>query len=293
MHTFSQSYVGQVNVAGDCYCFGATVHLKAGKAILAFLSVTGASSSVEALWARMAQGKASTIVRDNKQPAIPLEPQEKGMYTRIQKKVDGLGIDHLLLFHRELSEPWYTTMSQTEQLYLRWPNETPGVAKLGEHVQKTVNVAVFDEWFVHLHREGRVRGLVRSLHCFGGVEVVHVMLDPKRWTGLTADGLKRSAITNFRVTVNKNFRSQDGERTQKTTWFNAALWGERGENLVSYLKKGTLVLVTGEVSGDCYPDKKTGKPVASLKITVDWVQLLSPKPDEEPADAEPGEAEAE
>src|SRR5579864_8807848 len=107
MHTFPQSYVGQVNVVGDCYCFGAVCHQKAQTSVPVFLSVTGAASSVEALWARMAQGKISAILRDNKQPSVPLEPEEKAMYTRTQKRIDGLGIDHLLLMHRALSEPEY------------------------------------------------------------------------------------------------------------------------------------------------------------------------------------------
>jgi len=195
MHTFSQSYVGQVSVVGDCFCFGVAYHLKAEVCVPVFLSVTGAASSVEALWARMAQGKAAAIVRDNKQPSIPLQPEENGMYVRIQRKVEGLGIDHLLLLHRDLAEPTYPTTDEVGQLYLLWLNDTLGVAKLGEHVRKTVKVAVFDDWFLHLHREGRVRGLVRSLHCFGGVEVVQLILDPKRWTGLIADGLKHSTIT--------------------------------------------------------------------------------------------------
>src|SRR5579864_4023475 len=88
-----------------------------------------------------------------------------------------------------------------------------------------------------------------------------------------------TAITNFSVAVNKHVRNAEGARAQKTTWFSVALWGERGENLVSYLKKGTLVLVTGEVSADAYLDKQTHSPVASLKVSVDWVQLLSPKPE--------------
>src|SRR5579863_4044625 len=159
MHTFPQSYVGQVNVVGDCYCFGVVCHQKAQTSVPVFLSVTGAASSVEALWARMAQGKASAIIRDNKQPSIPLEPEEKGMYVRIQKKVAGLGIDHLLLLHRELAEPTYPTADESGQLYLLWPNEAVGIAKLGEHVRKTVKVAAFDDWFLHLHQEGRVRGL--------------------------------------------------------------------------------------------------------------------------------------
>ena len=195
MDTFPQSYVGQVNVVGDCYCFGAVCHLKAQTSLPVFLSVTGAASSVEALWARMAQGKVAAILRDNKQPSIPLEPEEKAMYTRIQKKVEGLGIDHLFLLHRELSEPEYPTGDQIGQLYMLWLNDTLGIAKLGEHVRKTVKVAVFDEWFTHLHTAGRARGLVRPLRCFGGVEAVQLLLHPMKWTALIADGLKRGDIT--------------------------------------------------------------------------------------------------
>ncbi|MHB8627128.1 MAG: single-stranded DNA-binding protein [Aggregatilineales bacterium] len=91
-----------------------------------------------------------------------------------------------------------------------------------------------------------------------------------------------TAVTNFSIAVNKRVKNAQGEKTQKTTWFNIALWGERGETLVSYLKKGTLVLVTGEVMAEAYSDKKTGNPLASLKLTADRVQLLSPKPEEEP-----------
>ena len=91
-----------------------------------------------------------------------------------------------------------------------------------------------------------------------------------------------TAVTNFSVAVNKSFRNAQGVKTQKTTWFNVALWGERGETLVSYLKKGTLLLVTGEVTAEAYADQKTGKPLGSLKLTAGRVQLLSPKPEEAP-----------
>src|SRR5579863_5884628 len=82
-----------------------------------------------------------------------------------------------------------------------------------------------------------------------------------------------TAVTNFSVAVNKHFRNAKGDKAQKTTWFNVALWGERGETLVSYLKKGTMVLVTGEVSADTYADKQTGAPLASLKLTAGRIQL--------------------
>lgn len=95
-----------------------------------------------------------------------------------------------------------------------------------------------------------------------------------------------TAVVNFSVAVNKSIRNAQGDKTQKTTWFNVTLWGERGETLVSYLKKGTLVLVTGEVSADTYADKQTGTPLASLKLTAGRIQLLSPKPDEAPPNEE-------
>ena len=194
MYSFPQSYVGQVNVVGDCYCFGVACHLKGQTSVPVFLSVTGAASSVEALWARMAQGKASAILRDHPQPAIPLEPEEKGMYVRIQKKVEGLGIDHLFLIHRELAEPEYPTTDQIGHLYMLWPDEQAGIAKLGEHIRKTVKVAVFPDWFPYLRQAGRERGLVRSLSCWGGVEAVFVFLHPMRWTELISDGLKQGRL---------------------------------------------------------------------------------------------------
>ena len=92
-----------------------------------------------------------------------------------------------------------------------------------------------------------------------------------------------TAVTNFSVAVNKSVRNAQGDKTQKTTWFNVALWGERAETLVGYLKKGTLILVTGEVSAGAYADKQTGKPLGSLKLTAGRIRLLSPKPDEEPS----------
>ncbi|MHB8627803.1 MAG: hypothetical protein ACYDBJ_10260 [Aggregatilineales bacterium] len=214
MYTFPQSYVGQVNVVGDCYCFGAVCHQKAQTSVPVFLSVTGAASSVEALWARMAQGKVSAILRDNNQPSIPLEPEEKGMYTRIQKKVEGLGIDHLFLLHREVSEPEYPTSDQIGQLYMLWLNDTVGIAKLGEHVRKTVKVAVFDEWFAHLHKAGRARGLVRPLRCLGGVEAVQLLLNPMKWTELIADGLKRGDI---RLTQEPNAPVSPSKQSSVTT----------------------------------------------------------------------------
>src|SRR5713101_5156078 len=156
MLTIPQEYVGLANVVGDCTCFGLATHLKIPlyKYVPVFVNVTGASSSVEALWAKLVQGKATSIVRDH-EASLPLEPDRMGQYVRFQKKIEGLGVDHLLLVHRDLTEPQYPTDNEATQAYSFWLSDAQGEAKLGEHVRKTVKVAVFDQWFSYFHTEGR------------------------------------------------------------------------------------------------------------------------------------------
>jgi hypothetical protein len=195
MRTIPQAYVGLANVVGECYCFGLAVHLKIPiyKYVPVFLNVTGAASSVEAFWAKLSQGKASSIVPDSG-PSIALEPDDKGLYIRFQKKIEGLGIDHLLLVHRDLAEPTYPMDTEATTVYSLWLDDTQGTAKLGEHIRKTVKVAVFDHWFPYLHSEGRQKGLIKSLTCYGGVNVIALTLDTARWTALIAEGLQTRHI---------------------------------------------------------------------------------------------------
>ncbi len=197
MHTIPQEYVGLVNVVGDCHCFGLIQHLKAPayKYVPVFVNVTGAASSVEALWAKLAQGKQALVLRDDNQPNLALEPDDKGLYVRFQRKIGSLGIDHLLLVHREMAEPEYPTDNAPTSVYSLWLNEEQGTAKLGEHVRKTVKVAVFDPWFVYLNVEGRKTGLVKMLPCYGGVTAVEITLDPDRWTKVISHGLSSHQIT--------------------------------------------------------------------------------------------------
>src|SRR5258708_34580985 len=119
MLTLPQDYVGQINVVGDCQCFGLVQHLKVPtyKYVPVFVNVTGAASSVEALWAKLVQGKSALILRDNNLPNVALEPDDKGLYVRFQKKIGSLGLDHLLLVHRELAEPEYPVDSSPTTVY--------------------------------------------------------------------------------------------------------------------------------------------------------------------------------
>ncbi len=94
-----QQYVGRMNVVGDCFVFGAALH----DSQPVYLDIAGPATSVEAVWARLAQGKEARIVPDIGS-SIVLQPPEPGLFARFQRKIDGLGIDHLLLVHKDITE---------------------------------------------------------------------------------------------------------------------------------------------------------------------------------------------
>lgn len=197
--TLPQAYIGRVNVVGDCYCLGVVVDRRPPtyKNIPIYISVAGPATSVEALWAKLSQGKETAVVPEDRcQPSIYLEPNKGGLYTRYQKKIDWLGIDHLVLVHEDLAEPHYPATGEAKEVALTYVlavSETQRQAKLAEHVRKTVKVAVFETWYEYLYTEGRGRGLVRD--CDGhGLAAFSVRLDCAKWSDIITSGLAAKHI---------------------------------------------------------------------------------------------------
>lgn len=60
----------------------------------------------------------------------------------------------------------------------------------------------------------------------------------------TANG---SAVTEFRVAVNRTFTDTSGERKQETEWFRVITWNRLAETCAQYLSKGRLVYVEGRL----------------------------------------------
>jgi single-strand DNA-binding protein len=85
-------------------------------------------------------------------------------------------------------------------------------------------------------------------------------------------------VVSFSVAVKSGF----GDKAL-TSWVNCNLWGKRGEALASYLKKGTLVGITGEASLREWTDKDQQKRV-SLDVRVNDLTLLGGKPGGESGD---------
>lgn len=82
-----------------------------------------------------------------------------------------------------------------------------------------------------------------------------------------------------------------------TIWWRVTIWGDRYDKMVPYLKKGTAIIVIGELGKPEIWTGKDGQPQVSLDIRADIVRF-SPfgKPDQrgaqEGGDAQPSYASA-
>ena len=96
---------------------------------------------------------------------------------------------------------------------------------------------------------------------------------------LTADPELRTipsgvSVCAFTVAVNRRFPSNKDER--QTDYFRVTAWRQLGETCSRYLSKGRKVAVIGEVTARAY-ESKDGSLRASLEVTADEVEFLSPR----------------
>ena len=97
-----------------------------------------------------------------------------------------------------------------------------------------------------------------------------------------------TAVTDFTVAVSK-ITGRGETRKEKTTWFKVTIWRDRAETAAQLIRKGAKILIAGEVDASAYTDKTTNQPRASLEITANTFQLLSPKADAQGGDVSEGD----
>ncbi len=105
----------------------------------------------------------------------------------------------------------------------------------------------------------------------------------------TPDGL---AILKFPIATSEYFKTQSGEKSEKTTWHNIVIFGKIAQTLANYLSKGKQVFVEGRINNRSYDDKDGNKKYISEVVATNIVLLGakgvagSPEP---PADADYGQ----
>ena len=105
-------------------------------------------------------------------------------------------------------------------------------------------------------------------------------------------------VTTFSVATTRRRRNPDGTTAEETVWFRVSAFRKLAETCNSFLQKGRLVLVEGQLR----PDPATGGPRtwtgndgtvrASYELTALDVRFLGARGEAAPVEAPIGEAEA-
>ena len=97
-----------------------------------------------------------------------------------------------------------------------------------------------------------------------------------------------NVVANVSLAVNGVKRDADAD------WFNLQIWGKTAQVAVDYVRKGSLIGVSGRMAIEKWTDKNTGEQKSKPVVVVDRLTLLGSKRDNEaasqPADSSPDEA---
>jgi single-strand DNA-binding protein len=79
------------------------------------------------------------------------------------------------------------------------------------------------------------------------------------------------AVSTFSLAVNRNFKSQNGER--EADFINCVIWRQQAENLANWAKKGALIGITGRIQTRNYENQQ-GQRVYVTEVVAEQFQLL-------------------
>lgn len=85
-----------------------------------------------------------------------------------------------------------------------------------------------------------------------------------------------SVVCNLTLAVRRRTKRDD-----QPDWFNLELWGKNAEVAANYVRKGSLIGVSGSLKFDQWQDRNTGATRSKPVIRVDNLDLLGSRRDNE------------
>ena len=87
-----------------------------------------------------------------------------------------------------------------------------------------------------------------------------------------------SVVANLTLAVNRRSRDEEPD------WFNLEIWGKQAQIAADYVRKGSLLAITGSFKLEGWTDRSTGEERTKPVIRVDRLDLLSSKRDNDSSD---------
>ena len=84
-----------------------------------------------------------------------------------------------------------------------------------------------------------------------------------------------TVVANLTMAVNRMNRNDEPD------WFNLEIWGKQAQVAADYVKKGSLIGITGSFKLDSWKDRNTGEDRNKPVVRVDRLELLGSRRDAE------------
>jgi len=80
-------------------------------------------------------------------------------------------------------------------------------------------------------------------------------------------------VCTFSIATNRTYKDSNGVRQEKTDYHNIVVWGKTAENVATYMKKGSQILVEGRMETRSWDDAATNTKKYRTEVIADTVQF--------------------
>lgn len=84
-------------------------------------------------------------------------------------------------------------------------------------------------------------------------------------------------VCSLTVAVNKKRKKPDGTFEEKVAFIGCNAFGKIGENIAQYFKKGSPIMIQGELEQETWEDKATGVKKEKTKVLVTNFEFMDKK----------------
>ncbi len=89
-----------------------------------------------------------------------------------------------------------------------------------------------------------------------------------------------TAVVNIGLAINRQWRNQQGEQQEETTFVDCESFGRQAEVINQYLRKGRPVFIEGRLKLDQWQDKE-GQNRSRMKVVIESFQFIDSRGDGE------------
>jgi len=88
-----------------------------------------------------------------------------------------------------------------------------------------------------------------------------------------------SAVGNFSIAINQDYKKQDGTKVEKTSFFDISVFGKQAELINQYFHKGSRIGIQGELEQQVWQDTQTQQNRSKVIIKLKSFDFIDRKAD--------------